>query len=103
MKLKESIEKNQIEYLKNLGFSIIYHDITYCSDKCITYFIDIEYEEKKHHIVITYSWEFNDAIIHIYTDKEKTKEFKKDVSKEIFDTNDLNKFVTEYIVKNIFK
>lgn len=99
MNLVKNIYINQVEYLRNLGLSVKKHEITYYSDKSITYFIDIELNKKDIHIVITYNWFLNNGGIHIYYDKN-LKECKLN---EILDTEILNKEVNNFILKNIYK
>ena len=99
MKIIDNIKENQIEYLKSLNIPIIKFNIKYHSDKSIVYDIDIELNKRKFHIVVNYNWDFNKSGIHIYSEDK----FMQNESAEIYNIDDLNKYVTNYILKNIYK
>lgn len=99
MELIKSINNNQIEKLKESGFPITKFEVLLQTDKSITYFIDMEINEKKFHIIIGCNWESKDGGIHVYDDKENII-----TNYELVDINsieDLNKEVTSFITNNI--
>lgn len=98
MKLSDNIKKNQVDYLKSLGISIINFNVKSISNNNITYDIDIE-TNRTIHIVVYYNWFLNKSGIQIYTDKKIITES----SSEIFSIDDLNKYVVKFILKKIYK
>lgn len=98
MKLSDNIKKNQVDYLKSLGISIINFNVKSISNNNIIYDIDIE-TNKTIHIVIYYNWLFNKSGIQIYTNEKIITES----SNEIYSIDDLNEYVTKFILKKIYK
>lgn len=99
MELIKSINENQIEKLKEFGLIVTKFEVLLQTEKALTYFIDIETNEKKFHVIIGCNWESKDGEIHVYDDKENII-----TNYELVDINsveDLNKEVTIFITNNI--
>ena len=98
MNIIDNINKNQIDYLKSLGMSIINFKVTYNSEKSIVYNIDISLDNKEIHVVVSYNWDLFKSGIQIY----KNNKLKTNKSSGIFCLDDLNVFVDECILRNIY-
>ncbi len=98
MELIRSINSNQIEYLKDSGITVTDFEFTMQTENLLAYFIDMEINEKKLHIIISCNWDSKNGAIHVYDDTENPITDYELV--DIAAVEDLNKAVTGFILDN---
>lgn len=101
MELIRSINSNQIEKLKESGLNVTNFEFTLQTEALLNYFIDMEINEKKLHLIIGCNWESKDGGIHVYDDKENViTDYKLE---NINSVDNLNKAVIDAISNNLLK
>lgn len=101
MELIRSINSNQIEKLKESGLNVTNFEFTLQTEALLNYFIDMEINEKKLHIIIGCNWDSQNGDLLVYDDKDipiTTYKFEN-----INSVDDLNKTVIDYVLNNLIK
>ena len=92
MKIKDSIQKNQIDILQQMGYGIISVKFSHEWNNGITYHIDFDKDKINYHTSIVYDWNKNEVSIQIIFDSNiKTK------NKKCNEEKDFHSFVINYI------